>query len=357
MKRMIFHLPTYLSDNPTSGSEIRPIKMLQAFKNIGYEVDIVIGYVKERREQIKQIKQNIKNGVEYAFLYSESSTMPTALTEKHHFPIAPFLDFNFFRFCKRHNIRIGLFYRDVYWVFDEYKKSLSFFKRKISEFFYKYDLKNYKKEIDILYLPSIEMFEYIPFEFNREVKSLYPAIQKRDIPRNSSKNIKFIYVGGLSILYDLTLFAKVISEFKEFRFFLCTRKNEWDIHKNSYKKYRIDSYYLKGEELSKIYYQSKIAIYFIKPNTIWSFAMGVKLFEYISYKKPIIAIKGTTVGTFVEENNIGWSIEYNENRLRELLINIRDNPKIIDAKLKNIDKILLNNSWESRAEKVEKDLS
>ena len=102
--------------------------MLNAFKSIGYNVDIVMGYGKERKYSIGQIKRKIKDGVKYDFMYSESSTEPTILTEKNHIPMFPFLDFGFFSFCKRHGIKIGLFYRDVYWKFDEYKLSVSFVK-------------------------------------------------------------------------------------------------------------------------------------------------------------------------------------------------------------------------------------
>jgi len=77
-------------------------------------------------------------------------------------PIAPFLDFNFFKFCKDENIKIGFFYRDIHWNFEQYKTTVPLLKRKFAEFFYKYDLINYNKYIDILYLPSSKMADYIP---------------------------------------------------------------------------------------------------------------------------------------------------------------------------------------------------
>lgn len=135
MKRMIFHIPMKIDRNRASASQIRPMKMIEAFKECGYEVVVVEGYGKERKRQIKEIKSNILKGVKYDFLYSESSTMPTLLTEKNHLPLYPFLDFSFFAFCKKHGIKIGLFYRDIYWVF---KKKRSF-KEWVAYIFYKYD--------------------------------------------------------------------------------------------------------------------------------------------------------------------------------------------------------------------------
>ena len=94
---------------------MHPYKMIKAFEAI--DVDLIVGYGAERRKAINRIKRNVKHGKHYDFIYSESSTMPTLLTEKHHFPTYPFLDFGFFRWAKGNSIPIGLFYRDIYWKF------------------------------------------------------------------------------------------------------------------------------------------------------------------------------------------------------------------------------------------------
>lgn len=363
MRRMIFHIPNTINKNLASGSQIRPLMMLTAFKQIGYEVDVVMGNVKERRENIKLIEKNIKEGVKYSFLYSESSTVPTALTEPHHLPIAPFLDFNFFKFCKKNEIKIGLFYRDIYWVFDEYKNEVPFLKKMIATFFYKYDLYQYTKIIDVFYLPSKIMYKYVPIDFNCNVINLPPAssninIQKKSKNSNQVK-VNFVYVGGISSLYDIKLFLNVVNEIGENSVNLCVRQNEWEKNKENYNKYLniLKIHHKKGEKLSSIYNDSKVAIYFVKPQEIWSFAIGVKLFEYLAYLKPIIAVKGTAVGEFVEQNDIGWVIPYEEVELRKLLLFINNNPQEIENKIKNIEKIAAEHTWEARAKQVEKNLS
>ena len=355
MKRIIFHHPVVV-DGKSSGSQIRPIKMLESFRKIGYEVDEVMGYVNERKQAIKKIKQNIENGIEYDFLYSESSTMPTALTQSHHLPIAPFFDFNFFRFCKNNGIKIGLFYRDVYWVFDEYKESLSYFKYQLAKYFYRFDLNMYNRYVDVLYLPSLKMNNYLPIEFKKEVVALPPAIELKNIENKSSKSIDFIYVGGVSSLYDLKLFSSVVYAYKDMGFYLCTRQNEWKNIQDDYGQFQPTIYHLSGDALSEVYQKSDIAVYFIKPNELWGFAMGVKLFEYISYKKPIIAIEGTAIGDFVQANNIGWVIKYDKEELKRLLDYLEKNPQQIDEKVKNIEKITATHTWEARAKQVAKEL-
>lgn len=357
-KKMIFHIPMQIDNNLQSGSQIRPQKMIQAFENIGFDVDIVKGYVNQRKQQISKIKQSIRDGIKYEFIYSESSTVPTALTQKNHLPIAPFLDFDFFKFCKENNIKIGLFYRDIHWRFEQYIENISFLKRKLAELFYKYDLKQYKKYVDILYLPSKQMYEYVPIDFNKEIIALPPAMQKKEfISKKHKGSINFIYVGGLGTLYDLTLFAKTTTFIQDTIFSLCVREREWKHNKTYYNDYSVDIYYKSGDELSEIYMNSDIAVLFVKPIEYWTFAMAVKLFEYMSYKKPIIAVKNTAVGDFVEENDIGWTLEYDENELRSLIVNLQNNPSLIDTKIKNIEKIMPKHTWEARASQVAKELT
>jgi len=131
--------------------------MLQAFRDIGYEVDVISGHAAQRKTAINTIKHKIQTGQIYDFVYSESTTMPTLLTEPHHLPLHPIVDFGFFSFCQKNNIPIGLFYRDVYWVFSEYSRSLPFYKAMLAKLFYLYDLVKYNKLINKIYLPSLDL--------------------------------------------------------------------------------------------------------------------------------------------------------------------------------------------------------
>ena len=154
-KSCIFHVPNHIDKNAKSGSHIRPIKMIEAFRENGYDVDIVMGYGKERKRQIDEIRKKIRAGKKYDFLYSESSTMPTLLTEKNHLPLYPNLDFGFLKFCRKNGIKIGLFYRDIHWKFEKYRSEVSVFKRSFSIPMYKYDLRKYKKLVDVFYYLQI----------------------------------------------------------------------------------------------------------------------------------------------------------------------------------------------------------
>lgn len=357
--RMIFHLPFEPDKNRLSASQIRPYKMISAFQHVGYEVALVIGSAKTREGQIKHIEKRILNGENFDFLYSESSTMPTMLTESHHLPTYPFLDFGFFEFCKIHNVKIGLFYRDIYWLFDEYGKSLSFIKRNLAKFFYRYDLKKYNDLVDIIYLPSMQMAKYIPTVSQNKFKALPPGHDEDEgfASKAIKETIELLYIGGLGSHYQMQKLFSVLKNFPNIHFTLCTRENEWQNAKAEYElSENIFIVHKSGDELKDLYQNADIAMLFVKPQEYREFAAPVKLYEYIGKEKPIIASRGTLAGAFVEENDIGWNLEYEEKVLEKFFEKLQDESNIINLKKENLKLIKINHSWEARAKEVEKGL-
>lgn len=359
-KKIIFHHPLPLKQNATSASEIRPIKMIEAFETLGYEVAIVAGYGKERKELIGKIKQQILEGEKFYFLYAESSTQPTLLTEKNHLPKNPFVDFYFFRFCKQNQIKIGLFYRDIYWLFPEYGKNLSFWKNSIAKIFYRFDLNQYNKHIDVVYLPSMEMAKYIPSINSSKFKALPPGHDKELFSvkiKKKSHDIKLLYIGGLGEHYQMHKLFDALEEQKKIHFTLCTREEEWQKVKNEYSlSSNISIVHKSGYELKELYESSDIAVLFVKPQEYREFAAPVKLFEYIGEEKPIIASCGTLAGEFVKKYNVGWCVKYNREELLTVLDSILSNMLTIREKQNSIQDIKNSHSWIMRATQVAKDL-
>ncbi len=366
-KKCIFHVPNYIDVNRKSGSNIRPLKMINAFKEIGYDVDVVMGYAKERKEQIKKIKQNIKNGIKYDFLYSESSTMPTLLTEKNHLPLHPMLDFSFFKYCKKNGIKIGLFYRDIHWKFDVYRKNVSFIKRIVSIPLYKYDLLKYRKYLNVLYIPTKEMKKYLPKKnvickkYNIDI--LPPGCDNKNITFNEKEKnniLNIFYVGGISEhIYNFEKLFAVVCKMKNVRLTVCCREPEWNNIKSKYIKYineNIHIVHASGQELEKYYKEADVCSLIFNRYEYMNIAMPVKLFEYIQNKKPIIATKNTAAGKFVEENHIGWTTNYEINDIEKMLKMIRDNKSEIYEIQKKFNSIIDENTWNARVRKVVKDL-
>lgn len=362
-KRCIFHYPSPITDNPNTGSALRPYMMLNAFKNIGYEVDAVIGYGQSRKQQIKRIKNNIKNGIKYDFIYSESLTIPTLLSEKNHIPKYPFLDFSFFRFCKKNGIGIGLFYRDMYWKFPIYKNSVSFWKKAITVPLYKYDLIKYKKLVDRMYVPTKEIQRYA-FE-NEPLYELPPGsvfveeILKYRQMKEEGERLQIIYVGGMNALYDLTGLYKAVQEIESVELTICTTVREFELFKERLHDVKCDRIHIihkTSKELASFYKRADIAALYFNNNVYRDIAMPIKMFEYIGYGLPIIANSRTVAANFIEKEDIGWIVDYDHENIKKLLLKLSKNKDSIKHKTERVISIVKENTWESRALKVSEDL-
>lgn len=362
MKRCIIHIPNKLNPAMASASQIRPLKMVNAFKSIGYEVDVIEGYSRERKKKIKQIKKNIVQGTKYDFMYAESSTMPTLLTDKHHIPFHPFLDFGFFKFVRKHGIKIGLFYRDIYWKFPIYQENVKGIKARLAIQMYKYDLYEYSKYLNKLYMPNERCYKYIKKEIPIE---LFDVLPPGCIQFDKSENkrydgiITILYVGGLGKQYQITRAVQAISECPKVHFILCCRKKEWDDEKSNFEQYlteNIEVVHESGEELEKLYEKADIGLILFKPDLYIEMAMPYKAFEYMGHGLPMIASKNTAIGDFVVNKNLGWAISYDNDSFKELLLNLSEDKECINKKIKNIKKEAIINRWEDRAMKVETDL-
>ncbi len=364
-RKCIFHIPNHIDLQGPSGSNVRPVKMLQAFQNIGYDVDYVMGYGKERKDSISRIKNNIKNGVKYDFFYSESSTMPTLLTEKNHLPIYPNLDFGFMSFCKNEGIKIGLFYRDLHWKFPVYRENVCWYKRCVSMPMYRYDLYKYGKLLDKFYLTSLAVTKYLG-EYPKlldKVGTLPPGCE--DVIMREKENIindkiKIFYVGGLSRVYSLEMFLKVLAEFETFEVIVCCREAEWREVESLYNKYitpRVKIVHGMGKELEKYYEWADLCCAFAGKGEYMSMAMPIKVFEYLGHLKPILGTADTEAGRFIEKNNIGWSVRYTEEDLEKVLKEIAQNPSVLEKMTGQLTKARQENLWTERAKKVARDLS
>lgn len=248
-----------------------------------------------------------------------------------------------------------------------YNVSVPFPKRNISKIFYRYDLLKYRQLVDVLYLASEQVKQYLPIKNiecnNYKIKSLPPGCEIKEIKveDENKTTLKLFYVGGISEeLYNFEKVLAAVNQIRDVELTICCREKEWEKIKVKYERYineNIKIVHITGEELEKFYNDVDVCIMVFKENPYMSMAMPMKLFEYISNRKPIIATTKTAAGDFVQENNIGWTIEYNEKSILDLLNNIQKDRNQIKEKVENFDKVIELNTWEERAKKVAKDLS
>ena len=349
---IIYHLPLPLDKTAKSASGIRPIKILEAFYSLGYEVDIVCGYLSERKRAVNEIFKKIESGIKYDFCYSESSTMPTLLTEKNHLPHFDNPDFKLFKFCKKNSIPVRLFYRDIYWCFPDYYKQVGL-KGYIAKFFYKYDVRQYLKYIETLYVPCFRMLDYIPALKKLHCEELPSGCIIQNIKETVEQTNSSIYVGGIGNHYDLHKLVHAYTEMENEQLLLCVREDDWNAVKETYSvSENIKVVHASGDELKKLYSYPNKSMLFVEPSTYREFAIPYKLFEYMGWGLPIIASGDTAVGSYVEKNNIGWTIPYTEEALQELLKYLDNHPEDLIEKQKNIKKAALENTWQKRCEQI-----
>lgn len=359
LKKIIFHHPLPLNFDAPSGSGIRPVKMYQAFLSMGYSVDLVVGYSKDRHDAIRKVISKIEAGEKYDFCYSEASTMPLSLTDKDHIPRKPLIDAGFFRYLKRNKIKCGVFYRDVYWKFERSPSGLTkqCFKKLVARFFYSLELIIYKLYVDRVFVPSLGMGQYIPYVQRHKIIELNPGAISTSCPiKKLGENLELVYVGGTTGYYNINLLIQVVGEYFKDRINLtvCTRTDDAHILRDAIKSIPINVTIVSrsGEELEELYKTADCACLYMEPTEYRKFAVPIKLFEYVSYGKPVIASSDTWVGEFVNNQGLGWEVKYSEKALKDFFTKLLEDRSLIPILSQSVKEKSHQYSWQKRCEEV-----
>lgn len=359
---MVYHVPYPLNPQATSASGIRPVKMHQAFAELGYRVFTVAGTVRERITQMRKVRQFMAAGGRIDFAYSESSTMPTALTSPKHLPLHPWLDLSFLEHLAKRGVPVGLFYRDIYWVFPAYKARVGPLISAATTFFYKWDLRRYRKILNRLYLPSMAMAPYVKGVGDHQFAALPPGCTidaKQDEGALPKADLQLFYVGGMGSHYGLHECVAGVQD-SPAHLWLCTRKSEWEEAQSGYVGLigdRTEVMHESGADVTRRLASADIGVLFTAPQQYWEFAMPFKLFEYIGAGVPILASEGTLTGKFVAENGLGWTLPYDRVALSEFLTHLAAHPEEVAAASQRVREAAPNHTWLARAAQVRDDLT
>lgn len=361
---MVFHVPFPLDESASSASGLRPIRMLQAFKDAGYNVDVISGSAKQRKLKIQEIKRKIRTGYNCDFVYSESATIPTMFTEKKHLPIHPFLDLGFLAWMRKYGIPVGLFYRDIYWAFESYeipigKGLIKKLATSVMRTIYRYDLWMYRMGVSILYTPSLEMRKFVPIYPRKRMRALPPGLC---IIENSNidERLNIVYVGGIGAHYQIDSLLEAVANFPDVKLTICTRSEEWDKEKENYSKYinsHISVVHKSGKGLDAIYKNANIGAIVVTPNIYRTFAVPYKFFEYLGHGIPILASKGTLAGEMTEKMGVGWTIPNDVDSIKKKIQLLNEDKTGFEEKIRAARKIRLQHTWLMRARQVAGELS
>lgn len=365
MKSVLVYYPFVLTEEANSGSKLRPLEMKKAFQSWGsknnVEILLISGTSDDREKQFDELlsKGKLDN---LWFCYMENQTIPIWLTDPGHKPKRPFVDKKILSFLNKKGVPVGVFYRDVYWKFDHIYP-LTGLKKKGMQFIYRLEEKFFEKYCQVIFLPSLEMGEYV--DINREMVALPPGGKKRNINKKEYYQfpLKSIYVGaikgednGLSILLDAIKEVNKNSLVCELTI-VCRKKEYEEIDKNTQEKIKdlqVDVLHISGAELDSLYEKVDFAFIPRKCTEYQNFSMPVKLVEYLSNGLPIVATACDAQKRFISENGYGVICNDDSISMAEAIIKMSEG---LNQFKENIESTFLqNHSWEARVEKVKRSL-
>jgi len=361
--KIIYHHPAPLG-GLHSGSVVRPQMMRQALINQGHELFEITGERNERQKKFLELKFRIRNGEKYDYFYSESTTLPLNLRIiqifkgfKIYFP--ELLDQAILKYLQKENIKGGYFLRDIHWDFsNEINDKVNVIKGAYIHFFQsifgRMHLQFLKKNRILLFVPSLLFGNYIRKKIGWDFHVLRPGANifchHSRLP--AEDYIGLMYVGGVAGGYDPRLFLKAVSFGSNARLVLCTRKTEWEAGTFSFQPEKVKIIHASGKELEPYYENSHIGVYTPPPFGYAKMAFSIKIAEYIGQGLPIICYRHTTVSDFVEEHQIGWTMDYDLDSIQKTISFIFDNPDDYKLKQKNVLKLQKEFTWESVVQKM-----
>lgn len=346
MKKMIMFV-TYDFSDLSSGSKVRPKKMYEAFKEIGYDVYLISGNKIEKEQSFERLKK--EETMNFDFCYVEPSS----------YPMQPLIDYKIIKHIKNKNIPIGIFYRDAYWKF--YNNLVNSYKNVELKFRYQCDLLFFKKMSSIMFFPSDEMANH--FSFKQPKVSLPPAADKTIIPNKKQENERkiptAIYVGGLSKRYGTELllqsFERVNKIELKSKLLLVCRKEDLEKNLNLFSYYKnknwLEIKHVSGVLLEKEYDKADFGVIPLLKDSYNDFAVPVKLFEYLSFGLPILSTDCKVLESYIVNNKLGI---VGNSTLQSFSEGIRTMIEDYVDFIGNV-KSFVNEygRWEHRAEKVE----
>ncbi len=364
---IIFHHPRPIKSSGVTGSQVRPYKMLQAFRALGATVHTVTGEYNERKKSARAIRRMIRDGHHFDLVYSENLTIPFAMSESHRLPIHPFLDHRFLSYCSAKGIPTSLFNRDVYWRDRSYSNMLPLWGRLITIPLHWLDWWCQSRYLDTLYLPSEAMATALPMMHRfHSVRFLPPGTDSIETSRSDCESsgkvrdqLKLFYVGGIEPpYYDLSPLLSAVKNGTSVRLTLCCREHEWAKLKSFYAPHMSDNVnvvHCSGKELIPLYQNADLFSVIRSRGSYLDYSVPIKVYEAIGHAVPVVCSPGGETERIVQQEGLGWVRSPAE--LGDLLKELRTNPEFIQEKVDHLKQIQSDHTWLSRAAQVCDDLT
>lgn len=333
----------YSLEPMNSAPTVRAYNMYHALKK-KLSIDLVSGGFNKRT--LKEIGYLFKNK-KTTLLYIEALASPLSK-----------IDYVFLNNLKRRGARIFPFIRDLYWKFPETLSTTDPYRRRWLDNWYK----KCEKEIDWylnnasgLFFPSKRMAELIDFP---EKHVLRPGgapsrVSSRELPQD--KNV--VFIGALSertgVCTLLESMEYLHNRHPDARCIIMGSGDKSIIEKwrkRGWVAFRIASYWDMPNIMSDVYIAAiPWSASFVHNNL----TIPLKLFDYMSFGRPIVATNCKVMAQFIKKNKIGVITNDDPRSFADGLAKLMDDRNLACKMGMNAIRAIENkHSWEHRAEKL-----
>lgn len=349
-----------LEEAPTSGSSVRPQKMRQALEGLGVEVKTFGGIhnnIPLRRDTVARVKNLLAHWRPDACYIEPPSG-----------PLFYWGDVALIRKLHRMGIPTSIFYRDAYWKYPTYSAEgkqtpTARLKRLAVKGMQTHQWNVFRSNIDLIYFPS----ETMAREFDCPRKDTLPPggfLPNAEEKTAISQPLQFIFVGGAhrdhGTFLTIEAFARLNAGGVRARLFYICPRDQWEALGIDGARYGdwLEVIHTSGDENLKPYYERSDAAILAAPRTFYrDFAVPIKIFEYMSYGKPMLVTDCTETARIVRENRVGWVTKDDPDSVERQLAELCDHPEKVLQVRSHMDEARRRNLWASRAEKVLADLA
>jgi hypothetical protein len=282
--------------------------------------------------------------------------VPHAFDGQTHLP-GPSPDLHLARAARRHGIRSGLFYRDMYWRF---LAPSGLRERAIAALyapFYRAELRAYAATYDVLFAPTASLLADAPEVRGARIVPLPPGAHLRPltVPAAPRTPGLVVHVGGVTDargVYDLEPLVRGAEAAGALVRFIC-RPGEWAAARSHYEPAPgLAVHHATGAEKDALLATADLAGLVFARHAYRERAFPVKLFEYLGAGLPILASGPSEAADFVAAEEVGWAVEPTPAAVADLLAALARDPGAIAAARARIPAVLAAHTWEARVATV-----
>jgi glycosyltransferase involved in cell wall biosynthesis len=361
---------TYIDTQDThgSGSSVRALKMLEAFTACGCEIMLLDGW--NRKNLIAKRDARVK-----AMLERLETEVPDACyVEVPAGPLFCWRDIVLLKKIKERGIPLSIFYGDAYWRFPAFsgignkrkRRTLpKWFKDIVIYWMQRYDWSVYRNVSTRLYFPSASMAAHFDFPSKRVS---FPGTNLLSDEHNAAPDdgapFTGIYVGGASVRYGTPLlleaFKRVNAKGIPVRLILVCPEEHWQALPAGIRTFEsspwLDRQVAAGDAaLMPLYKQAHFACLPLRRNIYNDFAMSIKLFEYLSYHKPILSTSCKEMASFIEQNGVGLVSEDAADAYAKALEYLVTEHRLGEDMRTEVKTVCAQNTWVVRAQEIIED--